>query len=158
MSKVCSTNTNAYTTSVSNVDAMQNTIATTSTSGLSYVSNGNLAGNITITPSYTNWGQTNTDLNIIGYSSYTDSVLESFFSYLREEEISDLLDKIIERDTDGENTKTVVSRCIKSRHFSEEFLMKYAHLVSINDILVFHKADICSQNYPQVALLIEGMK
>ena len=130
-----------------------NTISTIATSN---------TGNLYISPSTSSYTTTLGNWTTIGSTSdfayYKDSTLENLFLYLKEEEILDIFSKIVERESDSAEIKNIISRVIRSRHFTEDFLLEYISYMEINDILVMHKADIKSGAYPNIALMIEGLK
>lgn len=113
-----------------------------------------LGGNCTITtnPSWMTVGTT------VDYGYFKDTTMETLFLYLKEEEISEIFNKIVERESDSEKIKSIVSRVVRVRHFSEEFLLEYIQYMDISDITVMHNADIKSGEYPNIALMIEGLK
>lgn len=149
-----SSNTNSLssTTLPSNLD--DNTTTATS----SY-----LGSNITIGTTSSGLSWTTPSYATVGYmdATFNNDNLPDLFSFLKEEEIEEIFDKIIER-ADGKDNNSIVrdsiSAVIKKRHFSEDFLMKYFQYTSIEAIMKEHSADIKSQNYTQLALLIEGLK
>lgn len=114
------------------------------------------ANNVTIAPDYF---ATKTRCSI---DEYLD-----FFNCLTEEEISDILKKIVERYPCGEGLEESVSllnALLRFRHFSEKFLMEQLGNVSktesavnilIQNILILHKADIATKAYPELALYLE---
>lgn len=154
-----SSNTNSLsslTTSTSNLD--DNTTATVS------IDSSYLGSNIGIGTTASGLSWTTPSYATIGYmdaASINNDNLPGLFSFLKEEEIEEIFDKIIER-ADGKDNDSIVkdsiSAIIKKRHFSEDFLMKYFQYTSIEVIMKEHSADIKSQNYTQLALLIEGLK
>lgn len=94
----------------------------------------------------------------ISYGYLKDTTMENLFLYLKEEEISEIFNKIIERESDSEKIKNIISRVVRVRHFSEEFLLEYISYMDISDITIMHNADIKSGEYPNIALMIEGLK
>lgn len=143
-----------------------NTIATTNCTSntISGIATTN-TGSLYISPStsnYTtalgNWTTIGSTANFTDFSYYKDSTLESLFLYLKEEEISEIFNKIVERESDSEKIKSIVSRVVRVRHFSEGFLLEYISYMDMSDITVMHNADIKSGEYPNIALMIEGLK
>lgn len=89
-----------------------------------------------------------------GYINFQDN-LGSLITYLKETEVENLLDTLIERAVDDTNTvKQIISAVIRSRHFSEDFVLKYFDYVSLPDIRCHHASDINSHSYERLALLI----
>lgn len=90
------------------------------------------------------------------YSS--DSQLKGLISFMTETEIDEMLTKITDRLNDAENIyslKSIISSMVRSRHFSEAFLMKYLSYISKDDIMVFHAGDVQSGEYSQLGLYLE---
>lgn len=90
------------------------------------------------------------------YSS--DSQLKGLISFMTESEIDEMLTKITGRLNDAENMyslKSIISSMVRSRHFSEAFLMKYLSYISKDDIMAFHAGDVQSGEYSQLGLYLE---
>ena len=114
-----------------------------------------LGGNCTITTNTPSWMTVGSSID---YGYFKDTTMETLFLYLKEEEISEIFNKILERESDSEKIKSIVSRVVRVRHFSEEFLLEYISYMDMSDITVMHNADIKSGEYPNIALIIEGLK
>jgi hypothetical protein len=126
---------------------------------------GSAISNTTTNTSSQNWITTNSGLG--SNFSYIDtddlvyrtpaSYLTTLLTYLGEAEISEILDKILTRGTDNEReVKAFIREVVRSRHFSEDFVLKYFEHVTTADIKVQHNSDILSHDYPALALAIEG--
>ena len=65
-----------------------------------------------------------------------------------------IFDILIERAVDDNKylKKQIISSVIRSRHFSEEFILKYFDYVGLPDIRCHHASDINSHNYERLAL------
>lgn len=139
--------------------ALNGTIDSTTSNSLSWIAPSTytttLGGNCTITTNAPSWMSVG---NSIDYGYFKDTTMENLFLYLKEEEISEIFNKIVERESDSEKIKSIVSRVVRVRHFSEEFLLEYIQYMDMNDITVMHNADIKSGEYPNIALIIEGLK
>lgn len=97
----------------------------------------------------------------------TDSVfrlsnLAFLVNFMTEEDIDKVLSTVslrLKSAKDEDNTsfkfKSAVSEIVRSRHFSEEFLMKYISYLSKNDVLRYHSGDIQSGEYNTVGLYYE---
>ena len=71
------------------------------------------------------------------------------FDYLDEDDLLHITDKLKERDFDY--YKSFIATLVSRRHFSEEFLLRYAGDLSKEDIFKMHKAEILSQEYITLA-------
>lgn len=144
------TNNCTWTTGkVSNLGWDDVSTSITSTSGLNVSGSSILVGKTT--PATVSWGDTN---YTTGYITVQDN-LGSLITYLKEPEIENMLDILIERAVDDNNLlKQIISSVIRSRHFSEEFILKYFDYVGLPDIRCHHASDINSHNYERLALLI----
>lgn len=144
-----SDNSNTWTTgTVSNVLSSSNA-STSASTGLN-IAGGSVSLGYNSTPCISWGGQDYTS----GYLTVQDN-LGSLITYLKEPEIENLLDTLIERAVDDQNTlKQIISSIIRSRHFSEEFILKYFDYVEIHDIRCHHASDINSHNYERLALLL----
>ena len=91
-------------------------------------------------------------------SAYDIMALNMLSRYLQEDELTDLLNKIIARseliDEDKTTITAILSKLIKLRHFSEDFLMTFYSYLKKSDIYVLHTSDIVSGQYSQLALLL----
>lgn len=93
------------------------------------------------------------------YSS--ESQLKGLISFMTEIEIDEMLTKITDRLNNPENMyslKSIISPIVRSRHFSEAFLMKYLSYISKDDIMAFHAGDVQSGEYSQLGLYLEITK
>lgn len=103
-----------------------------------------------------------------GYATIYSREIHIICEYLNEEEIRDFLNKIIDRSSNSDNyeyeehaIKNIVTQIIGSKHFSEEFLLEFTHLINERveyTLMRQHRQDIESGNYPNIALMIEGLK
>lgn len=92
------------------------------------------------------------------FNSYFDDKLQLLISVLKESEIEELFDKFIERNDDSDDIIKILKSVISQRHFSEDFLLKYYIYIDERTVKTQHSADIKSQEYSRLALLIEGQK
>ena len=88
------------------------------------------------------------------------SNLAFLVNFMTEEDIDKVLSTVSLRlksakDENNPNFKNTVSEIVRSRHFSEEFLMKYISYLSKNDVLRYHSGDIQSGEYSTVGLYYE---
>lgn len=93
------------------------------------------------------------------YSS--EGQLKGLISFMTETEIDEMLTKITDRLNNPENMyslKSIISSMVRSRHFSEAFLMKYLSYISKEDIMTFHAGDVQSGEYSQLGLYLEITK
>lgn len=67
-----------------------------------------------------------------------------------------IIDKLISREAESEELKRILNSLITSRVFSEEFILKYFDYLSVEDIRVLHKPQICSGEYEKLTLLIKA--
>lgn len=131
------------------------------------------SGNITINPASNTYSiSTGSGLTwttpTIGYPNYYDdssfvigngrTTFTKFFSYLKEDELASLLRDIQERNPDENDMKEMLKEIVTKRHLSEEFIMEFIGYIDLQDTLVMHRSEIKSQEYSQLALLIESSK
>lgn len=93
------------------------------------------------------------------YSS--EGQLKGLISFMTETEIDEMLTKITDRLNNPENMyslKSIISTMVRSRHFSEAFLMKYLSYISKDDIMEFHAGEVQSGEYSQLGLYLEITK
>lgn len=86
------------------------------------------------------------------------SIARKISKYLKEEELLEMLAKIVKRaetNNDKDTIKSVTSEIIRSRHFSESFLLNFVEYVSRDDIMVHHEDNIMSGEYSTLALVYE---
>lgn len=92
------------------------------------------------------------------YEDENEKIISLLLDYLKEDELSELLDNIIERsdllNKDTEPIKSTIRRIVTHRHLSEEFILKYYEYLTKESILRLHTSDIASKQYANLALLL----
>lgn len=84
------------------------------------------------------------------------TAFDAIIDVLKEEEIEEILDKLLNRNHDliGKYNPTV-GYIVSKRHVSEKFLKKYWDYLDKYTVMRLHRADILSGEYAEVALLLE---
>lgn len=134
-------------TSVSPSTLSLNTTTTTAGSSITTLGSGSAYGSLATGSIY-----------FTGDCYSSDSQLKGLISFMTETEIDEMLTKITGRLNDAENMyslKSIISSMVRSRHFSEAFLMKYLSYISKDDIMAFHAGDVQSGEYSQLGLYLE---
>lgn len=123
----------------------------------SYVSvSGFSSGSISTVPSYS----ATSTLGTTSYYSTNDISLsmgsdwDSVLHFMTEEEIIKVIDIITPRM--GDDISSVIRHIVRSIHLSEEFLLKYADYLRVNDILRQHAREFNSGEYSSLALYYEA--
>lgn len=75
--------------------------------------------------------------------------------FLKEDEINDILNALNSRCTDRSFVRDSVRTVVRNKHVSEEFLLNWYEYLSKDDIMKFHKSEIVSQEYANIAVLIQ---
>lgn len=76
-------------------------------------------------------------------------------SYLKEDEICELIEKLQLRGIPEASLKCVLKTVIQDKHMSEKFLLDNYQYLTKEDIMIMHSSDIMSQSYADLALLME---
>lgn len=85
-----------------------------------------------------------------------DEKVVDCLNYLSEVELMSILDNMLAKGCDHDNFKILLRLLLESRHFSEEFLLNFYEYTTPNIIKIKHLADIKSQAYPSIALMVQS--
>lgn len=98
---------------------------------------------------------------ISSYETTYETTLRDILDYFTVDEVEKLIDNMIVRMSEND-FQLFLETVLKSRHFSEEFIMKYIHLIPEfrirNTLLNKHRAEILSGEYANVKLFLDLKK
>ena len=92
-------------------------------------------------------------------NNHSNEFLAYIGKYLSEDEIDTMLSNIKHRasylnEDVSLGLKGYIKNLVSTRHFSEDFLVKYYDYLSREDILIMHASEIATNTYPELALLL----
>lgn len=106
------------------------------------------------------WGNTGTIATTsAGWGYGFDNRSEYFkciFEYLNENEISEIVSKLISRGAEEKHIKGTLKYVLENRHCSEDFLMNFIDYFDLGDLKTRYSSQIKSQEYPRLALLVQA--
>lgn len=122
---------------------------------------------VTTTPAYTNTSSTiyfsdpwSREYSFKEDNQYhvmrDDEKVVDCLNYLSEVELMSILDNMLAKGCDHDNFKILLRLLLESRHFSEDFLLNFYEYTTSDIIKIKHLADIKSQAYPSIALMVQS--
>ena len=111
---------------------------------------------ISTTPSYIYTSDALTSMFSTSQDASASTAFDAIIDVLKEEEIEEIVDKLLNRDhTLSGKFNSTIAYIVSNRHVSEKFLKKYWDYLDRYTVMKLHRADILSGEYAEVALLLE---